>query len=368
MLDVWRADQVVVRLDDQFVDAIVSSDTNVPMVPDWLGRLPFGSLAASLPTPLPLDDGTDLCRYTGFLATGIVHGTPTGSRIHTSYRPFAKGDGIRFLWVYSVDGDPVPRYQTITVELRGALAKPDLTLAGWISGLQHAAQAQGHPWGPELSVLVPLSVQALLYLTAQEPDLDWIPPERLSRPQQLRTAVVGHVGWRVGSALRTWRSVEPTRPTANPEPGKAAGTCRRTSVARTGTGCGWPPVTVTAASSAMWAGSAASTGTINCAGTLRHRSIRAVLAQRRSCARWADPMSVEPAFGVLGLARCRVNYSACGPRRWPALCRTSTPTPSPGYSTVKVCDRAERDQLSCPKPGRRGAWETVPYKEFRHDP
>ncbi|MGW6120835.1 hypothetical protein ACWFRF_17480 [Nocardia sp. NPDC055165] len=219
MLEVWRGDQVVVRLDDEFVDAIVSSDTNVPMVPDWLARLPFRSLAASLPMPLPLHDGTDLCRYTGFVATGIVHSTPTGNRIQTYYRSFAKGDGIRFLWVYTVDGDPIPRFQTVTVELRGKLAKPDLTLAGWISGLQQAAESQGHAWGPELSVLVPLSVQALLYLTAQEPDLDWIPPEQLSRPQQLRTAVVGNVGWRVGSALRSWRSIAPASPATDNDPG-----------------------------------------------------------------------------------------------------------------------------------------------------
>jgi dTMP kinase len=69
-----------------------------------------------------------------------------------------------------------------------------------------------------VSALVPLSIQRVLYLAAHEPDLEWIPPERLRRPQQIREARIGDIGWRVGSALRTWR-----RETASSAPAEKPG-------------------------------------------------------------------------------------------------------------------------------------------------
>ncbi len=213
MLDVWRDSQVVLRADDEFLDALLSSDTDVPLVPDWLARLPFPAVAVSLPSPLSLHDGHTLCHYTGFLAAGIRHDQPSESdmTVWTRYGPLTEGDGIRFLWLYTADRDPTSRCQTVTVSLRGELAQPDRTLADLITTQRSTAEKNGQPWGDELPTLVPLSVQTLLYLTAQEPDLDWPAPEQITRPHQLRTARVAHLGWRVGSALRTWRHQQATR-------------------------------------------------------------------------------------------------------------------------------------------------------------
>lgn len=35
MLGIWEQSQVVLRVDNEFVDALLSSDTDVPLVPDW---------------------------------------------------------------------------------------------------------------------------------------------------------------------------------------------------------------------------------------------------------------------------------------------------------------------------------------------
>lgn len=210
MLNTWYQSQVVLRVDNEFVDALLTSDTDVALLPDWLSRLPFTSVAVSLPTPLSLHDGRDLCHYIGFIAAGIRHNPASGTAsrhqtINTRYGPLTEGDGIRFLWLYTADQDPTSRCQTVTVELRGELAAADRTLTDLISAQRKTAEHAGQHWGDELPTLVPFSVQLLLYLTAQEPDLDWVPPEQMSRPHQLRTARVANVGWRVGTALRTWQ-------------------------------------------------------------------------------------------------------------------------------------------------------------------
>jgi len=69
MLDEWRRSQVVVRVDREFASALLDSDAEVPLVPDWLSRLPFDTFACSLAEPMPLDDGSKVCYYCGFLAS-----------------------------------------------------------------------------------------------------------------------------------------------------------------------------------------------------------------------------------------------------------------------------------------------------------
>lgn len=213
MLHEWRRSCVVVRADAEFAGALLDSDTDVPLVPDWLGKLPFDSFACVLNEPMSLDDGYNLCHYMGFIATGIRSRRVTETteerygRSWTTYGPFAEADGIRFLWLLNHHQDPAPRAQTVSVLLKGELAHEDMTIAKLVTAQQHMTIAAGQEWGQELDVLVPLSIQLALYMAAQEPDLEWIPLEHRSKHKELTaTAKVGNVGWRVGAALRTWRN------------------------------------------------------------------------------------------------------------------------------------------------------------------
>ncbi|HEY3505784.1 MAG TPA: hypothetical protein VGN37_23720 [Actinocatenispora sp.] len=226
---VWRREQVVLRADREFVNALLDSNTDVQLAPEWLDRQPFDALAVSLSEPLSLNDGNTLCHYVGFAACGIRHrASAVSSRsdryqnIWTTYWPLNGADGIRFLWLYQEDGDPTTRGQTVTCPLRGQYAAGDETLTELIQRQQAGAEAFGHPWGQELATLVPLAFQLLLYLTAQEPDLDWVPAEQMRRPSQLRTARVANLGWRVGSTLRTWRQHPPANTAGSAQDGASS--------------------------------------------------------------------------------------------------------------------------------------------------
>lgn len=221
----WRESPVVLRADPDFATALLDSETDVELIPDWLERLPFDSMAVSLPIPVSLHDGHVLCHYVGFIATGIRRDKPEPETpgatnrcrsVMTRYGPLPEADGIRFLCLYTEDQDPTSRCQTLSVVLRGELAKDPLTLTQLIEAQRRTAEEAGQPWGDELPTLVPLSIQLSLYLAAQEPDLDWIPAEQMARPQQLTTARVANVGWRVGAALRTWHRQAPTVDAAEP--------------------------------------------------------------------------------------------------------------------------------------------------------
>jgi len=224
MLSCWNTSPIVVRVDNQFAEALLDSDVNVELVHDWLSRMPFQTLAFTFPVPVSLHDGEKLCHYVGFIATGMrtaPSGGPADSdgkrATWTTYPPLGEGDGVRFLWMFTEDGNPSAQAQTISVLTRGPLGK-QLTLAELIDQRHAQTVTDGLPWGDELATLVPLSVQLVLYLTAQEPDLDWPAPETISRLQQLQHARVGHVGWRVGSTLRTWRRERVENPTGTGDP------------------------------------------------------------------------------------------------------------------------------------------------------
>lgn len=209
MLQVWNDSPVVLRADWDFAQALLASDTDVELVPSWLQRMPFRALAYSLSEPLVIYDGEVLCRYTGFIATGITSrqvAPRTGDfgNMWTTYGPLAKGQGIRCLWAYTNDGDPSPRGQTVSCVLTGDMGH-QVTLAQLVEEQRYVLEAEGRAWGDELETLVPLSIQLLLYLAAVEPDLDWLAPEAIARPQQLQRAQIADVGWRIGSAARNWR-------------------------------------------------------------------------------------------------------------------------------------------------------------------
>jgi hypothetical protein len=210
MLQEWRKSSVVLRVDLEFAGALLDSDMSVEMVPDWMDRLPFDSVAVSFPEPISLHDGQETCRYAGFIATGIRSGAMFGGKAFTRYGSLGWGDGIRFLWFFTTEADPVQsRPQTVTVNLRGQYAK-SRTLAELVSerkhGLRAVEEVHADSNGAELEALVPIAVQLMLYLSATNPDVDQLPPNQIARPAQLRTAEVINVGWRIGAALRSWRT------------------------------------------------------------------------------------------------------------------------------------------------------------------
>jgi hypothetical protein len=219
MLDAWRAETpVALRVDEDFARVLATSDTDVELVPDWLDRLPYDIFLGSLSRPLVLHDGSSLNRYHGFLVSGSIYGTDGRRTARAHPRPFAESDGFQFVWLYRDEYND-PCAQLITWYLRGPRADPGVvTLADLIAvkmrGARKMVRGSGgrpvyastgidQPHGDELPVLVPLSVQILLYLAARKPDLDTIPPQRLSRPSQLRDAEVLNLGWRVGAAFRS---------------------------------------------------------------------------------------------------------------------------------------------------------------------
>lgn len=122
--------------------------------------------------------------------------------------PLRAGEGFRFLWLYSVPGNSTPQTQTVSVFLSGPLGKP-CSIAEIIHGQVEAATFGEAGNGQEMSTLIPLSVLLLLTICAGEPDLEELAPDSHTRPQQLATARVGNLGWRTGSALRTWQRQGP---------------------------------------------------------------------------------------------------------------------------------------------------------------
>jgi hypothetical protein len=233
MRRVWEPAPVALRTDPDFAAALIDSNTDTELPDGWLERLKFDSIMCALTAPLSIHDGHNLCHYLGFLATGIhIHrnngaralggGPPSSSsnneRVLTSYHPFRGGPdglnchGIRLLWFFSIDGQPEIQAQTMTVlldDLNTGVGR-HTTIQHVIEGAESNAADEGRPWGEEFKLLVPFGLQLLLYLAAEEPeDLDWPAPESIARPQQLQQARIGHVGWRVGAAVRKFRDLPP---------------------------------------------------------------------------------------------------------------------------------------------------------------
>lgn len=217
---------MALRVDPDFAASLWESDADVELPTDWLERCAFDSVACALTAPISVHDGTNLCHYQGFIACGMrTREMPGQGRVNdaerrfvptwTTYHPF-RGEnatpcqGARFLWIFTADGDPHLRAQSVTIMTRGLDdgAKHE-TIADFVVLMKAMAEEEGRPWGAEYDILVPLGLQLLLYLTAEEPDLDWPPPASIARPQQMAAARVGHVGWRVGGAIRSWRNAPP---------------------------------------------------------------------------------------------------------------------------------------------------------------
>jgi hypothetical protein len=205
----WDESPVALRVDAEFAGALMNSNTDVELVPDWLDRFPFNAVTYSLVEPLPLNDGHQVCRYGGMLVTGANRVVLSSKTSYTTYVNIPGAQGARCLWVYTVDGCPRPQLQTVTFRLRGdPLA--DTTLAGLIEAQIYAANEAGQSAGEELPTLIPLSLSLLLYTAVTDPEIDWPPAEHIARPQQLRDSRIGNLGWRVGSALRLARRQPPT--------------------------------------------------------------------------------------------------------------------------------------------------------------
>ncbi len=222
VFDKWADSPVVLRVDSEFAGALMNSNTDVELVPDWLKRFPFNAIAYSLATPLSLDDGHRMCHYLGMIVAGTNNvrygamGTPPpivrpdGQRFEsagatfTRYVKIPSAQGVRCLWVFKEDGDPSPQLQSVTFPLRGVHAN-DATLAGLIEAQIAFASEVGQSEGRELPVLIPLSLSLLLYTSGTDPEIDWPPAQQIARPQQIRDSVIGNLGWRTGAALRQQR-------------------------------------------------------------------------------------------------------------------------------------------------------------------
>ena len=127
MVERWADSPVVLRVDVEFAGALMNSNTDVELVPDWLDRFPFNAMAYSLAAPLSLHDGHKLCHYIGMLVSGINTMNLTGSQPSplpdraeaklfaaagsqfTRYVNIPAAQGVRCLWVFKEDGDPAPQ-------------------------------------------------------------------------------------------------------------------------------------------------------------------------------------------------------------------------------------------------------------------
>src|SRR4051812_15652950 len=146
-LDVWNDSPVVLRVDRDFAGALLDSDTDVKLVPSWLQRMPFESLAFSFSEPIVVFDGETVCRYTGFIATGISSrsaGFRRGGRegSWTTYGSFARSEGVRCLWTYTNPDDTTPRGQTVSCMVAGEMGH-DMTLAELVEAQRELLEAEG---------------------------------------------------------------------------------------------------------------------------------------------------------------------------------------------------------------------------------
>jgi hypothetical protein len=237
IFDKWADSPVVLRVDSEFAGALMNSNTDVELVPDWLERFPFNAIAYSLATPLSLHDGHRLCHYLGMVVTGINnvrYGAmgappplirPDGNRfesaegaVFTRYVNIPSAQGVRCIWVFKEDGDPSPQLQSVTFPLRGVCAN-DATLADLIDVQIAFASEVGQSEGEELPVLIPLSLSLLLYTAGTDPEIDWPPAQQITRPHQIRDSVIGNLGWRTGASLRQQRNRPSSAGEAEGNPG-----------------------------------------------------------------------------------------------------------------------------------------------------
>lgn len=222
MLTVWERSPVILRVDSEFVGALLTSETDAELTVDVLATLAFDAVAFSFETPLRLHDGTVECEYRGAIVSGASTRPTTETVTWTTYPPLSEADGFRVLWLYTQAGEVEPRVQTTTVMLTGPLGKAH-TIAELIAAQLANISNLGGGYGEEMATLVPLAVLLPLCLAAAEPDLDLLAAESIGRPQQLQSSQVGNLGWRTGAALRAWREQPPAPPSGDsdatdPEP------------------------------------------------------------------------------------------------------------------------------------------------------
>src|SRR5690606_35747684 len=217
VLGVWEDDRVVLRVDADFVGALLDADRRAEVPAEWLDRFPFRSVAVALAEPLTVNDRRRVCTYYGFLASGVRRrhlGTPlrpirphdpdvSFTSTFTTYHPIPEGEGVRFVWLF-VDDAGVSGAQTLSPYIGASGSERD-TIAELVEKFESVYQRGAGEPGQELEVLVPLSMLLLLYLASSEPDVEDLPPERIRRTQPLIGARVADVGWRVGAAIRSWR-------------------------------------------------------------------------------------------------------------------------------------------------------------------
>lgn len=242
-----------------------------------------------------------MCHYTGMLATGIravdAAGTPglnlptpaqptedrwqlDGTQI-THYVEIPGSGGVRCLWVFKEDGDPRPRLQTVSFQLRGELADQETTLSGLIDSSISMATDFGQSQGQELPTLItPCPCRCCSTPPPPTPNstgrLPNTSPGRTTS-RSPRSATSDGAPERPCANTASHPPATPTKQLSPPMPAvvplRAAGDAYpHTSARPTGTASASRNATPTARSSAPCTAPKESTGTTSSAGTHPHPS------------------------------------------------------------------------------------------------
>lgn len=238
-LDIWRSQRVILRCDADFADALLGCDRDTQVPVEVSRRFPFDVAMVSF-TPFDIDDGWQVCRYSGMIIIGFsrekIEDFPPDERplhvfgdewerlgmVRTTYGPVGSNDMTRFLWLMSSlhdDGNHQPGLHTITLQH----LESGETVAEMVDRMSEMRTGREVPpadaglykrSSADLAVLVPLSISLLMYLGSSEPDLD--------RPivlggdgggtlgPNLTGARIYDMGFRVGRAVRDYTR-EPSR-------------------------------------------------------------------------------------------------------------------------------------------------------------
>lgn len=204
VVEAWEQDRVVLRADPDLIGAFVTTDRTSPLLPDQLARFSFRSIALSFAEPLITETASGTSTFPGFFAAG-VRWTPdaeTGGPARLA--PIPDADGVEIVWPSSElgpNGVMLGSHRMIWWFEEDA-PEPANTLSLLLERLRTRHRLAPGDTFDMFDNLIPTAVLVLLYLTADDPDLEQIPPQRLVRPQQLHRVRVANLGWRVGANLR----------------------------------------------------------------------------------------------------------------------------------------------------------------------
>jgi hypothetical protein len=194
-IDQWEQSPVMLRVDLDFALALAETDPAIKVDGDWLGQMAYGAVGFSFPDPIVLSLHDRTFRFIGMVASGI-----SVTAESTTHEPLQDADGISCSWMVTVDGFPPPGAIPVLFLSRGDMITGEKNLGDYISDATKRQDFGGN--ADAAALITTLSLQLMLYLASNDPDVDWPPPASVARPTQMKDARIGHLGWRVGSAFR----------------------------------------------------------------------------------------------------------------------------------------------------------------------